>query len=291
MHLLTATVTPFFPNGTIDFASLERLLSFQDAVGNGVVLLGSTGEGLSLTKKEKQALICFACDLQLKVPLFVGTSGTLLEEVLDWIHFCNDLPISGFLMTTPIYTKPKLCGQILWFEAVLNAAKHPAILYNIPSRAATPLYLDTVKALAHHPQFLGIKDSGGSVEEFQSYKSIAPHIQLYCGDDVLWSEMAACGAHGLISVLSNAWPEEAREYVLNPQEQDYRSLWMETCRWVYTTTNPIGIKAILAYKKAITHAQLRLPLSIEDFDLENVSPAVESMLAWPKLRTSVFSYS
>ncbi|WP_100934095.1 4-hydroxy-tetrahydrodipicolinate synthase [Candidatus Chlamydia corallus] len=291
MHLLTAIVTPFFPDFTIDFSSLERLLYLQDAVGNGIVLLGSTGEGLSLTKKEKQEIVCFACDLKLKVPIFVGVSGTLVNEVLDWIHFCNDLPVSGFLMTTPIYTKPGLRGQILWFEALLNAAKHPTILYNIPARASTPLYIDTVIALAHHPQFLGIKDSGGSVEEFQRYKNSVPHVQLYCGDDVLWTEMAASGACGLISVLSNAWPKETQDYVVNPAKKEYRSLWEETCRLVYTTTNPIGIKAILAYKNFIAHPELRLPLFIEDFDSHNLLPAVANMLAWPQPSPAVESYS
>ncbi|SPN74155.1 Dihydrodipicolinate synthase,dihydrodipicolinate synthase,dihydrodipicolinate synthase,Dihydrodipicolinate synthetase family [Chlamydia serpentis] len=289
MRLLTASVTPFFPNFTIDFSGLESLLRVQNAIGNGVVLLGSTGEGLSLTQKEKQAIVCFACNLQLNIPIFVGVAGILLDEVLDWIYFCNDLPISGFLMTSPIYSKPKERGQFLWFESLLNAAKHSAILYNIPARAGTPLYTDTVKALVNHPRFLGIKDSGGSIEEFQRYKKNAPNIHLYCGDDICWSDMARSGAYGLISVLSNAWPQEAKDYVQSPSEEAYASLWKATCRWLYKTTNPIGIKAVLAYKNYIAHPDLRLPLSIEDFDSYDLPRVVENMLAWPKLSTSILS--
>ncbi|AFS19773.1 dihydrodipicolinate synthase domain protein [Chlamydia psittaci 84/55] len=96
MKLLTASVTPFLPNNSIDFLSFENLLRFQEREGNGVVLLGSTGESLSMTAKEKESLVSYACSLNLKVPIIVGVPGTSLHEASEWIHTCQSYPIYGF---------------------------------------------------------------------------------------------------------------------------------------------------------------------------------------------------
>ncbi|SYX09178.1 Dihydrodipicolinate synthase,dihydrodipicolinate synthase,dihydrodipicolinate synthase,Dihydrodipicolinate synthetase family [Chlamydia poikilotherma] len=281
MKLLTACVTPFLPNYAIDFPSFEKILRSQEKEGNGVVLLGSTGESLALTVKEKEALVSFACSLKLQVPIVIGVSGISLNDALEWIRICSTYSVDGFLITSPIYTKPGVYGQTLWFEHLLNATNKPAILYNIPSRAGTPLYLEAVRALSTHPSFYGVKDSGGSVEKCREYVQIHPDLILYCGDDGLWPQMHLSGAHGLVSVLSNGWPGEARSYVDNPYQESNASLWQELSLWLAHTTNPIAIKALLAYKQDIAHSVLRLPLSIRDLqNAESLPIIVKKMLHW-----------
>lgn len=85
----------------------------QAEAGNGVVLLGSTGEGLSLTDSEKLILVEFLCKLKLKKKIIIGEPGVNLHQALKWLDFCKDMPIYGYLMTTPIYTKPGIMGQTL----------------------------------------------------------------------------------------------------------------------------------------------------------------------------------
>ncbi|WP_348662904.1 4-hydroxy-tetrahydrodipicolinate synthase [Chlamydia vaughanii] len=284
MKLLTACVTPFLPNYDIDFLSFEKLLRFQETENNGVVLLGSTGESLSLTLREKEKIVTHACSLNLKIPLIVGVAGTSLYEATEWILLSQNYPITGFLITSPIYTKPGIQGQTSWFESLLNISNKPAILYNIPSRAGTPLYIETVRALANHPHCYGIKDSGGSIDKCREYAQMNPNLALYCGDDGLWPQMHLAGAQGLISVLSNSWPKETREYVDNPFNEAQTLLWQEICHWLSQTTNPIAIKAILAYKQDIAHFSLRLPLAVNDFHHQESLPIiVKKMSQWSKI--------
>ncbi|WP_201457073.1 4-hydroxy-tetrahydrodipicolinate synthase [Chlamydia sp. 17-3921] len=278
MRLLTAVITPFFSDFRIDFVSLERILRLQDFANNGIVLLGSTGESLSLSLEEKQQILDFVCSLNLQSALYVGVSGASFQEALDWIELCNSFPISGFLMTSPIYAKPGFHGQTLWFEALLNKAKRSAILYNIPSRAGTPLYIETVQALADHECFFGVKDSGGSLESFKRYQECASHLKIFCGDDSLWPEMAAGGSYGLISVAANAWARETHNYVQNPHPH---ALWQELCSWLSQATNPLPIKYMLAHLGYITSPTVRPPLSLRDFSQErSLGSIIEKMRCW-----------
>ena len=135
--LWTATVTPFTADGSaVDYPSLENCLRRQEKSGNGIVLMGSTGEGLSFTNKERREIVEFACGLNLQTQLVIGVPSHNYYSALEWLEFCNSLPIQGYLLTTPIYTKPGVMGQTHWYEAMLDKAAHPAILYNIPGRAA-----------------------------------------------------------------------------------------------------------------------------------------------------------
>ncbi len=93
--LWTAVVTPMFPEGSIDFDSLKNLLEFQEKANNGVVLLGSTGEGLSLGLDEKKRVLEFAISLELKIPLMVGVPGFDLTQTLDWIDYCETSSLCG----------------------------------------------------------------------------------------------------------------------------------------------------------------------------------------------------
>lgn len=281
MKLLTACVTPFLEDGSIDFLSLEKLLYFQEQTRNGIVLLGSTGESLSLSFQERIDLISFASSLSLDLPIVVGVPGFSLKEAEKWIQSCQEFPIDGFLITTPIYIKPGIYGQTKWFEHLLNLCQHPAILYNIPSRSGVLLHPNVVQSLAGHPRCFGVKDSGGDLTVSRSYAKI-PGLTLFCGDDLLWPDMHACGAYGLISVLSNAWPEQARAIVNLPSLPQI-TIWQSTAKWVAQSVNPLAIKVLLTHKQLITSPTVRLPLAIEDFYDEGLTGISQQMMNWHTL--------
>ncbi|MGL9760983.1 MAG: 4-hydroxy-tetrahydrodipicolinate synthase [Wolbachia sp.] len=292
--LWTACVTPFNCSGdSIDYRSLQRLLTMQAEAGNGVVLLGSTGEGLSLTDSEKRTLVEFVCKLALNTKIMIGVPGVNLYQALKWLDFCKDMPIHGYLMTTPIYTKPGIMGQTLWFEKLLEKAHVPAMLYNIPSRAGVNLHTKTVRNLSSHEKFWAIKDSSGTVDTLIEYKKVAPNVEVFCGDDNMISDMAACVATGLVSVASNIWPHVAHEYVkrclLSFQHMTLESkkkttaqmtegnvkssadVWQQACKELFIASNPIPTKALLHDIGLIEHKTVRLPLSTEDL------PSVETL--------------
>ena len=265
--LYTACVTPFIEGGKIDYDSLERILRAQEIAGNGVLLLGSTGEGMSLSDSERRAIVEFACRLSLNTQIIVGVSSYNFDIALEWIDFCNQLPITGYLMTTPIYAKPGIIGQTKWFESLLNHAKYPAMLYNIPGRAGVKLYPEVVKNLEHHHNLLAIKDSGGTLDGLLEYKIAAQRIGVYCGDDGLMAAMAAEGAIGLISVISNAWPELTRKYVrycLDRVKFDTEVWWQVSNILFSKASNPISIKSLLRQIGSLPSDIVRSPLSRED---------------------------
>ncbi|APR99173.2 4-hydroxy-tetrahydrodipicolinate synthase [Wolbachia endosymbiont of Folsomia candida] len=267
MFLWTACVTPFSQGGdNVDYESLRRLLVIQAEAKNGVVLLGSTGEGWSLTDSEKRELVEFACSLKLNTRIIVGVPGVNLHHALEWIDFCKDMPIHGYLMTTPIYTKPGIIGQTLWFEKLLEKVHAPAMLYNIPSRAGINLHTETVRNLSGHDKFWAIKDSSGTIDTLIEYKKVAPNIEVFCGDDEMMPAMAAAGAVGLVSVASNLWPHEVHKYAKKclSSESPATSAWLKACKALFTASNPIPTKALLHDIGLIEHKTVRIPLSAQD---------------------------
>lgn len=280
--LYTATVTPFdHSRSSVDYQSLEKLLKLQDAAGNGIVLLGSTGEGLSLTDRERREIVTFACDLKLETEVVVAVPSYNLNVALDFIDFCNGLDISGFLMTTPLYTKPGVTGQVRWFEELLDKAQHPCMLYNIPSRSGVKLHVEAVKSLQNHKRFNSIKDSSGIVDSMVDYKTAAPNIEIYCGDDYMMPSFAIEGAHGLVSVASNAWPTATRHYVKEciRGKKLKTQVWWQACRALFTASNPIPIKALLKDLGLIKHDAVRLPLSMTDLCSREILMQHNNMIA------------
>jgi len=290
--LWTACVTPFNNNGNdIDYRSLQRLLTMQAEAGNGIVLLGSTGEGLSLTNAEKCALIEFACQLKLNTKIIVGVPGVNLHQTLEWLDFCKDMPIHGYLMTTPIYTKPGIIGQTLWFEKLLEKAHMPAMLYNIPSRAGTSLYPETVRNLCGHERFWAIKDSSGTVETLVEYQAVAPNIQVFCGDDNMIPATAVMGAVGLVSVASNLWPRITRKYVEKclSSEKPSTDIWWKVCKTLFIASNPVPTKALLHEIGLIEHKTVRLPLSTQDLpSIDILKQANKMIIEWEKQKLNFY---
>lgn len=288
--LWTACVTPFnCSEDSIDYQSLQRLLTMQAEAENGVVLLGSTGESLSLTDSEKRTLVEFVCELKLNTKIIIGVPGVNLYQTLEWLDFCKGMPIHGYLMITPIYTKPGIMGQTLWFEKLLEKAHVPAMLYNIPSRAGVSLHAETVRNLSSHEKSWAIKDSSGTVDTLTQYKKVAPNIEVFCGDDNMIPYMAAKGAAGLVSVAANVWPRVVHEYVKqcmsgeNPQEDS----WQQACKTLFTASNPIPTKALLHDIGLIEHKTVRLPLSTEDLpSIETLRQANKMILGWKELTNS-----
>lgn len=273
--LWTALVTPFIQNSyLVDYDSLKRCLLSQEKEGNGVVLFGSTGEGLSLSENEKVSILKFISNLNLSIPIICNIPNYNFSLAINWIRICRDYNVDGFLISTPIYTKPGIIGQIKWFQALLDSSHLPVMLYNIPSRTGVQLYPTVVQSLKDHDQFFAIKDSSGSFDCFCEYRKLAPNIFIYSGDDDMMLKMAIQGAKGLVSVASNVWARSMRKYVSSCLSNNFEdinlNLWKEIFYLLKQTVNPIAIKALLKDLNLICFDTVRLPLSQEDCLLRNI---------------------
>jgi len=260
----TALITPFLDNDQIDFASLEKIATAQAQAGNGLLLLGSTGEALALTSAEQLSIVKFICDLQLDTPLMVGVGGCNLPEQIKWIKQCNQLNIDSYLLGTPFYAKPGAVGQTQWFSALLDAANFPCMLYNVPSRSGVEIPIETVQNLQDHPNCWAMKEASGDLNKFLNFHMHCPNIVLYSGEDAMLPYLVPAGAKGLVSVCANAWPIATNTYVslcLSGQTQGLFPLWNNAVEALFCVANPIPVKALMQQQQNIQTSRLRAPLT------------------------------
>ena len=281
--LWTAMITPMLSSYQVDYKSLEELLVLQMRADNGVLLLGSTGESLSFSEKEKKEILSFVLQKKMNIPLMVGIGGIHLPSTLAWLDYLEDFNVDCYLMTTPPYTKPGKWGQYHWFKTLLDRASKPCVLYNVPSRSGCSLNYKTVELLNEHPRFWGIKEASSLVADFLQYKKIASGAKIFGGDDALFPEFSSYGVDGLISVAANVWPFATKSYVTRAMERELKDAfaWRVACESLFTTSNPVPVKSIMAYKGQITDKTVRPPLSNEDLNsLESLISADTWVKKW-----------
>ncbi len=281
--LWTAIVTPMNLDSSIDYDSLKDLLLLQEKAGNAIVVLGSTGEALNLSRNECKKVLEFTMKLNLKVPVMTGVPGFNLEDSLNYIEYLNCLNLSAYLMVTPLYAKPGDVGQTEWFKALLNKSKRPVMLYNVPGRTAVKMSFKAVSNLAGHPNFWAIKEASGSVLDFIKYGKANPKAKMFSGDDGMMEDFKDHRLSGLVSVASNIWPSETNLYVKKALSKSLTkeevSLWKSASDSLFIASNPVPVKNILWATKLIKNKTMRAPLS--DRDLVDNSPL---LLAHTKIK-------
>ncbi|ATG78957.1 4-hydroxy-tetrahydrodipicolinate synthase [Pseudoalteromonas sp. 1_2015MBL_MicDiv] len=282
--LWTALVTPFDQHGDVDYNTLTKLVRDQEAAHNGILLLGSTGEGLALTQKEQQAIVEHVCQLKPAVPLMVAVGGSNLKQQIEWVNYCNTLPIHSFLLGSPLYAKPGAIGQTHWFESLLNASDHPCMLYNVPGRSAVSIPAATIKNLKNNKNLWALKEASGSIAQFEAYRQAAPNLAIFSGDDALMPYFAQAGAKGLVSVAANAWPEQTHEFVkrsLSGQHPNLFAQWSSAINSLFAVANPIPVKVLMHLQGRLSSPQLRPPLThLELTQTDCITTANNTILSW-----------
>jgi 4-hydroxy-tetrahydrodipicolinate synthase len=265
--LWTALITPFTPQGEVDYHALARLVDEQQQANNAILLLGSTGEGLALEQSEQQQIVEFVCELKPSVPLMVAVGGFNLQAQINWIKQCNQLPIQAFLLASPLYAKPGVIGQIQWFKTLLDAAEHPCMLYNVPSRSGVEIAPQVVSELADHENLWAMKEASGDINKFLAYRNANCELLMFSGEDAMMPYLASAGAKGLVSVCANAWPEATHLYVsksLSGDKGQLFSVWQNAIESLFEVANPIPIKVLMHQQNMIECPNLRPPLTHDE---------------------------
>lgn len=287
--LWTALVTPFNDEGNIDFDNLSFLVEQQVAAGNGLLLVGSTGEGLALTEDEQETIVRFVCKKSPAVPIMVGVGGFDLMAQQNWIARCNDLPIDAYLLTAPLYAKPGPIGQTQWFRSLLQATDKPCMIYNVPSRTGIELSPCALAGLLDEENFWSVKEASGSPLKFSEFKQALPNIAIYSGDDALLPEFSLLGATGLVSVCANVWPQATQLYVaqcLNKPQSTAFNLWRDAIETLFSVANPIPLKVLMHQLGQISSPLLRAPLTHEELTcLAGITEAHYQITQWYQSQT------
>lgn len=267
---LSALVTPFI-EGRLDLLGLETHIVRQCAAGVGIVLLGTTGEGPTVTDAERSLLLQKASQtLQGRVPLLVATGCHSTQTTIERTLQAAAHGASGVLVVSPYYNRPTQEGLRQHFTAVAEASPLPLLLYNSPSRTGVHLELSTVCKLAEISNIVGIKEASGNLfhvaELLAALRRARPDFAVLSGDDALTLPMMALGAQGVISVASNLVPERVSALVQAAAQerlQEARTLHealMPLFKALTLEVNPIPIKAALALA-GLPGGECRLPLS------------------------------
>ena len=264
----TALVTPFKADGSVDYEALARLLDTQmTGFVDYIVVLGTTGEAATMTEQERQEVRTFIRDYVAgRLPLVLGVGGNCTANVCDTLKTIDLTGFEAILSVCPYYNKPNQEGLYQHFCAIADASPIPVILYNVPGRTGVNLLPETVIRIwqAHPDKILGIKEASGNVEQIKDLISRKSKVEsqkplmVISGDDGIACELMQAGAAGLISVASNAFPEDFW-HIVHDQDAALQAKYETMIKLLFAEGNPVGIKAVLA-QKGIIDNHLRLPL-------------------------------
>lgn len=270
----TAIVTPFSPDGSVDFDKLRELIGIQAEAGiDGVVPVGTTGESPSLSYEEHSKVIEVAVEAAAgKMKVIAGTGANSTAEALELTERAKDAGADGTLQVTPYYNKPNQEGLIQHFSAVAEIGL-PVVLYNVPGRTGREIAVDTVVSLSGHPNIVAVKEAGGSVDRVSATLTRCD-ITVLSGDDSLTFPMMAVGGKGVISVASNVAPAplvRMTHLALDGKWDEARELHMKYYPLftdLFIDTNPIPVKAAMAMMGLIEEVY-RLPMCAMSNSLKN----------------------
>jgi 4-hydroxy-tetrahydrodipicolinate synthase len=205
---MPALLTPF-KEGKIDEESFRALVDWQIAAGShGLVPVGTTGEGPTLSHEEHRRVVDICIDeARGRVPVIAGAGSNNTHEAVDLARHAQKVGADAVLVVTPYYNKPTQEGLYRHFEAINKAIDIPIIIYNIPPRSVIDMSVDTMKRVFELKNVVGVKDATGNVGRIslQRHAMGTGFIQL-SGDDITALSCMAAGAHGCISVVANIAP-------------------------------------------------------------------------------------
>lgn len=264
-----ALITPFTTNFEVDVEALKRIVNYQ--IDNGIdylVVLGTTGESVTLSEKEKQLVIDTIIEVnERRLPLVLGIGGNNTKEVVNEITTRDLSAFGAVLSVSPAYNKPTQEGIYQHFSAIAKVAPKPVILYNVPGRTASNMLPETVIRLANDfPNIVAIKEAAGDMVQAMRMISGTPDdFLVISGDDMIALPMTLAGGAGVISVIGEGFPKEFAKMIRFGLERKVEEAYeihykIAPCTdHIFAEGNPAGIKAVFS-KLGLCGDTVRLPL-------------------------------
>jgi len=267
-RVLTAMVTPFHDDGSVDLDSAGRVAEhLADHGHDGVVVSGTTGESPTTTTEEDGRILRAVVEAvgdRLTVVAGVGTNNT--AHSVELAAQAEKVGADGVLLVTPYYNKPTQPGVAAHFEAVANASGLPVMLYDIPGRSSIAIAEDTYRRVAAHPKIVAVKDAVGDL--FRGVRIMADTgLAFYSGDDVMNLGWLTHGACGIVSVVGHVAGDHYRTMVDAVDRGDlatalatYRELVPVVAAIMTTAQGAMTAKAALELLGVLPNRNVRLPL-------------------------------
>ena len=282
-RLLTAMVTPFKDDLSIDWAGVEQLAEHLIQSGHdGIVLNGTTGEAPTTNDEEKIEIIKVVRKVVAgRAKVIAGAGNNETSHSVEQAKMAADAGADGLLVVTPYYNKPPQAGIAAHFNAMADATDVPVMLYDIPGRTGVQIEPDTIVKLAEHPNIVALKDAKGDVAS-TSWVIKRSGIPVYSGDDILNLPLLSVGAIGFVSVCGHTVGKDLREMLdawfngNSARALEIHQKLLPVYTGTFRTQGAILTKAALAMM-GLPGGKVRLPLV--DATSAQISQLREDLLA------------
>ena len=264
-----AIVTPFNQDGSIDWASFEKVINhIIDGKCEYLVVLGTTGESATIHGKEKQEVFSFVNTINAgRVGLIAGIGGNDTHEVIGGFKTFDLTGYDAILCVSPYYNKPNQEGLFQHYKALDAATPLPIMMYNVPSRTGMNVTGETQVRIANEcKNIFATKEASGDFAQINYIiKNKPAGFMVISGDDPITLPMIAAGAEGLVSVVANAYPKDYSDMVrlcLEGKFEDAQKLhykYIDIIASMFSEGSPSGVKAYLA-EMGLCQNYFRLPV-------------------------------
>lgn len=266
-----ALITPFNSDLSIDYNALKNIVNYNIENGtNYLVISGTTGESVTITKEEKKEIIATIVKVNKgRVPLVLGIGGNNTAAVIDEINSTDLKNIDAILSVSPYYSKPTQEGIYQHFKAISEASPLPIILYNVPGRTSSNMLPETTLRLGKDfNNIIAVKEAAGNVGQYlKLLKSKPEDFLVISGDDDLALGVVLAGGAGVISVIGQALPQQFSKMIQLGLEGKAKEAYklhyklMDIVGLIFEENNPAGIKAVFEALN-LANDNVRLPLVV-----------------------------
>lgn len=280
----TAIITPFTENG-VNFEEFKKLIEFQIENGaDSIIVCGTTGESSTMTLEEKKQTIKFAIEVANKrIPIIAGTGGNCTASVIEMTKYAESVGADAALIVTPYYNKTTQAGLIAHYSEIAKNTSLPIILYSVPGRTGVNINPTTCLELSKIPNIVAIKEASGNLSQIAEIASLCKdNLHIYSGNDDQILPILSVGGLGVISVLSNIYPQYTHDMVenyFNGNTSEATKMQLDAIELVkalFCEVNPIPVKEalnILGFNCGIP----RLPLvELSNYGKEQIKNAIEN---------------
>ncbi|HEX5388633.1 MAG TPA: 4-hydroxy-tetrahydrodipicolinate synthase [Burkholderiaceae bacterium] len=281
---IVALVTPFHPDGSVDYPALRKLIDWHIAEGTDCIgVVGTTGESPTVNVDEHCEIIRVSVEqAKGRVPIMAGCGANSTAEAIELARFAKKVGADCQLQVVPYYNRPTQEGQYQHFKAIAEAVGDlPMVLYNVPGRSVADMQHDTVLRLAQVPGIVGIKEATGNIERAQwLIKDTPADFAVYSGDDATAVTLMLCGGQGNVSVTANVAPRLMHELCVaaiagdRARAMQIQLQLLPVHKHLFVEANPIPVKWAVE-RLGLCGGTMRLPMTPLS---ANAQPVVEQAL-------------
>ena len=265
---IVAMITPYHPDGSVNFEVLTQLLERQISEGtDGILVLGTTAEYPTMTHEEDAQVVKHTIEVvNGRVPVIVGSGSNCTATQVEMSLRYEAMGADALLLISPYYNKANAEGMYRHFLETANAVHTPCLLYNVPGRTGCSIPVSVVERLCTHPNIVGIKEASGDMSyAMKIAHCISPDFALYSGNDDITVPLMSIGGSGVISVYANVMPAMCHQIVADYLGGNQaRALanqikYLDLMNNLFLEVNPIPVKTAMNMM-GLNVGPLRLPL-------------------------------